>query len=169
MLALRAMAAEGAVRTRFLANSELHKPADNGGGPYAVYQANVDTMTARAHRDGARGVPDPDDVARVIVTAVTARRPRARYKVGSQDRLAPACAERARRSPVGRSPPDRNTLPPARTWRSPPAPPCHTPSACTQHAAGQHHKTSPDPGPLPPRPAAPPRQNVSAKCEHGHW
>jgi NAD(P)-dependent dehydrogenase (short-subunit alcohol dehydrogenase family) len=79
----------GAVRTRFLANSDLHKPEDGGGGPYAVYKANVDKMTARAHRDGARGVLDPDDVARVIVTAVTSRRPRARYKVGSQARLAP--------------------------------------------------------------------------------
>jgi NAD(P)-dependent dehydrogenase (short-subunit alcohol dehydrogenase family) len=79
----------GAVRTRFLANSELHKPGDGGDGPYAAYKANVDKMTARAHRDGARGVLDPDDVARVIVTAVTSRRPRARYKVGSQARLAP--------------------------------------------------------------------------------
>ena len=79
----------GAVRTRFLANSELHKPGDDGNGPYAVYKANVDKMTARAHHDGARAVLDPDDVARVIVRAVTARHPKARYKVGSQARLAP--------------------------------------------------------------------------------
>jgi NAD(P)-dependent dehydrogenase (short-subunit alcohol dehydrogenase family) len=79
----------GAVRTQFLANSELHKPGDDGGGPYAVYKANVDKMTARAHHDGARAVLDPDDVARVIVRAVTARNPRARYPVGSQARLAP--------------------------------------------------------------------------------
>ena len=79
----------GAVRTQFLANSELHKPEDDGGGPYAVYKANVDAMSARAHRDGAPGVLDPSDVAKVIVRAVTARNPRARYKVGSQARLAP--------------------------------------------------------------------------------
>ena len=79
----------GAVRTRFLANSELHKPGGDGHGPYAVYKANVDKMTARAHHDGARAVLDPDDVARVIVRAVTARHPKARYKVGSQARLAP--------------------------------------------------------------------------------
>jgi NAD(P)-dependent dehydrogenase (short-subunit alcohol dehydrogenase family) len=79
----------GAVRTRFLANSELHKPGDDGDGPYAVYKANVDMMTARAHRDGARGVLDPSDVAKVIVRAVTARNPNTRYKVGSQARLAP--------------------------------------------------------------------------------
>ena len=79
----------GAVRTRFLANSELHKPGGDGNGPYAAYTANVDKMTARAHYDGARAVLDPDDVARVIVRAVTARHPKARYKVGSQARLAP--------------------------------------------------------------------------------
>jgi NAD(P)-dependent dehydrogenase (short-subunit alcohol dehydrogenase family) len=79
----------GAVRTRFLANSELHTPEDDGDGPYAVFKANVGKMTARAHRDGARGVLDPGDVAKVIVKAVTARRPKARYKVGSQARLAP--------------------------------------------------------------------------------
>jgi NAD(P)-dependent dehydrogenase (short-subunit alcohol dehydrogenase family) len=79
----------GAVRTRFLANSELHKPEDDGDGPYAVFKTNVGKMTARAHRDGARGVLEPGDVAEVIVKAVTARRPKARYKVGSQARLAP--------------------------------------------------------------------------------
>jgi NAD(P)-dependent dehydrogenase (short-subunit alcohol dehydrogenase family) len=79
----------GAVRTRFLANSELHAPEDDGDGPYAVFKANVGKMTTRAHRDGARGVLDPGDVAKVIVKAVTARRPKARYKVGSQARLAP--------------------------------------------------------------------------------
>jgi NAD(P)-dependent dehydrogenase (short-subunit alcohol dehydrogenase family) len=79
----------GAVRTRFLANSELHTPEDDGDGPYAVFKVNVGKMTARAHRDGARGVLDPADVAKVIVKAVTARRPKARYKVGSQARLAP--------------------------------------------------------------------------------
>jgi NAD(P)-dependent dehydrogenase (short-subunit alcohol dehydrogenase family) len=79
----------GAVRTRFLANSELHKPGGDGDGPYAAYKANVDKMTARAHHDGARAVLGPDDVARVIVRAATARHPKARYKVGSQARLAP--------------------------------------------------------------------------------
>jgi NAD(P)-dependent dehydrogenase (short-subunit alcohol dehydrogenase family) len=79
----------GAVRTRFLANSELHKPGGDGDGPYSAYKANVDKMTARAHHDGARAVLDPADVAGVIVRAVTARHPKARYKVGSQARLAP--------------------------------------------------------------------------------
>jgi len=79
----------GAVRTRFLANSDLHKPEATGDGPYEGYKTSVEHMTARAHRDGARGVLDPEDVAKVIVKAVTARRPKARYKVGSQARIAP--------------------------------------------------------------------------------
>jgi NAD(P)-dependent dehydrogenase (short-subunit alcohol dehydrogenase family) len=79
----------GAARTRFLANSDLHVPEDDGDSPYAMFKTNVAKMTARAHRDGVRGVLDPADVARVIVKTLTARRPRARYKVGSQARLAP--------------------------------------------------------------------------------
>jgi len=79
----------GAVRTRFMASSELHQPAGNENGPYAVYKANVAKMAARAHRDGAPGVLEARDVAAVILKAVTASRPRARYKAGSQARLAP--------------------------------------------------------------------------------
>ena len=79
----------GAVRTRFMANSELHHPADDVDSPYAVYKANVAKMAARAHRDGAPGVLEADDVAAVILKAVTARRPKGRYKAGSQARLAP--------------------------------------------------------------------------------
>ncbi len=79
----------GAVRTRFMANSELHQPGDTAGSPYAVYKANVAKMAARAHRDGAPGVLEAGDVAAVILKAVTAPRPKARYKAGSQARLAP--------------------------------------------------------------------------------
>jgi NAD(P)-dependent dehydrogenase (short-subunit alcohol dehydrogenase family) len=79
----------GAVRTRFMANSELHQAPDESDSPYAAYKANVAKMAARAHRDGARGVLEADDVAAVILKAVTAPRPKARYKVGSQARLAP--------------------------------------------------------------------------------
>jgi NAD(P)-dependent dehydrogenase (short-subunit alcohol dehydrogenase family) len=31
----------GAVRTKFLANSARHSPADNGAGPYAGFKANA--------------------------------------------------------------------------------------------------------------------------------
>lgn len=79
----------GAVRTRFMANSELHQPAGDADSPYAVYKANVAKMAAHAHRDGAPGVLEADDVAAVILKAVTASRPKARYKAGSQALLAP--------------------------------------------------------------------------------
>jgi NAD(P)-dependent dehydrogenase (short-subunit alcohol dehydrogenase family) len=79
----------GAVRTRFMANSESHQPEGDVDSPYAVYKANVAKMAAHAHRDGAQGVLEADDVAAVILKAVTASRPKARYKAGSQARLAP--------------------------------------------------------------------------------
>src|SRR6202453_2906194 len=79
----------GAVRTQFLANSELHQPAADDDGPYAVFKANVAKMTAHAHRDRARGVLTAEDVAKVILRAMTTRRPKARYKVGPQARRAP--------------------------------------------------------------------------------
>jgi NAD(P)-dependent dehydrogenase (short-subunit alcohol dehydrogenase family) len=79
----------GAVRTRFMANSGLYTPEDDPNSPYAAYLASVEKMADRAHREGARGVLDAADVAAVIVKAATARRPKARYKVGSQARLAP--------------------------------------------------------------------------------
>ena len=84
-----ALVQPGAVRTRFMANSELHQPAGDEDGPYAEYKANVAKMAARAHRDGARGVLGADDVAAVVLKAVTAPRAKARYKAGSQARLAP--------------------------------------------------------------------------------
>jgi NAD(P)-dependent dehydrogenase (short-subunit alcohol dehydrogenase family) len=80
----------GAVRTEFLANSALNNPEGSGVGVYDLFKANVEKMTARAHREGARGVLTAEDVAAVIVKAITARRPKARYKVGSQASVAPA-------------------------------------------------------------------------------
>ncbi len=84
-----ALVQPGAVRTRFMANSEPHQPEDDGNSPYAAYKANVAKMAARAHREGAPGVLGADDVAAVILKAVTAPRAKARYKAGSQARLAP--------------------------------------------------------------------------------
>ena len=84
-----ALVQPGAVRTRFMANSERHQPEDDGNSPYAAYKANVAKMAAHAHREGAPGVLGADDVAAVILKAVTAPRAKARYKAGSQARLAP--------------------------------------------------------------------------------
>lgn len=79
----------GAVRTEFMANSTRHNPHQDDEGPYAVFQQNVVRMTERAHRDGARGVLTAEDVAKVIVQAAGAARPRPRYKVGPQARTMP--------------------------------------------------------------------------------
>jgi NAD(P)-dependent dehydrogenase (short-subunit alcohol dehydrogenase family) len=84
-----ALVQPGAVRTRFMANSERHQPEEDATSPYAAYKANVAKMAARAHREGAPGVLSADDVAAVILKAVTAPRAKARYKAGSQARLAP--------------------------------------------------------------------------------
>lgn len=78
----------GAVRTQFMSNSARHSPTVDDG-PYAGYKASIDRMVERAHREGARSVATADDVAKVIVKAITARRPKTRYKVGAQARVAP--------------------------------------------------------------------------------
>ena len=78
----------GAVRSNFMGSSWQTMPAD-GDGHYAVYKANLERMVERTHRPGARGILEPEAVARVIVKAITHRRPRARYPVGGQARLAP--------------------------------------------------------------------------------
>ena len=79
----------GAVRTQFMTNSALHHPDAEDDSPYAVFKANVEKMAAHAHREGARDVLEAEDVAKVILKAVTARRPKARYTVGPQARVAP--------------------------------------------------------------------------------
>ena len=79
----------GAVRTQFMTTSWSTLPHTDPPGPYDAFTRNVDAMAQRAHRPGARGVLAAEDVARVVVKAVTARRPRARYKIGSQARVAP--------------------------------------------------------------------------------
>ena len=81
----------GAVRTRFLDNAELHRPPADADSPYAAYKANAAKLIAGAHRSsGLFSALEPADVAAVILKAVTASRPKARYKVGTQARLAPA-------------------------------------------------------------------------------
>jgi hypothetical protein len=58
-------------------------------GPYAPFTRNVDAMAQRAHRPGVRGVLAAEDVAKVVVKATTAGRPRTRYRIGNQARIAP--------------------------------------------------------------------------------
>ena len=77
----------GAVRTKFMETGWATLPS--GAGPYATFTRNVEAMAQRAHRPGARGVLTADAVAKVVVRAVTAGRPKARYPIGSQARIAP--------------------------------------------------------------------------------
>ncbi|WP_037577870.1 SDR family NAD(P)-dependent oxidoreductase [Phaeacidiphilus oryzae] len=90
----------GAVRTRFLENSRSWTPKGAGegasegvsagaGDPYAAYKESVARMVARAHREGARGVLSAEEVAGVVLRAVRSSAPKARYRAGSQARLAP--------------------------------------------------------------------------------
>jgi len=58
-------------------------------------------MVDRAHRPGARGVLSPD-VAKVVVKAVTSRRPKTRYRLGPQSPPRPAGAATDTRPAVGR-------------------------------------------------------------------
>ncbi|GAB3904503.1 SDR family oxidoreductase [Kibdelosporangium lantanae] len=75
----------GGVRSGFAATEAATWP--DGDGPYAAFHAN---HTARmAHWDRNSPMSTPDDVAKVVVRALTARRPRARYKVGMAPRLLP--------------------------------------------------------------------------------
>jgi short-subunit dehydrogenase len=78
----------GAVRSEFM-NTGRAGLRQEAGSPYAAFQAGVDRMADRAHREGARGVLSPEDVAAVVVKAVTAHRPRTRYRIGPQARLMP--------------------------------------------------------------------------------
>jgi NAD(P)-dependent dehydrogenase (short-subunit alcohol dehydrogenase family) len=77
----------GAVRTRFMETSWATLPSRTG--PYAAFTRNVDAMARRAHRPGVRGVLTAEDVAKVVVRAATSERPRTRYRIGSQARVAP--------------------------------------------------------------------------------
>jgi NAD(P)-dependent dehydrogenase (short-subunit alcohol dehydrogenase family) len=80
----------GAVRSDFMATGWATMPASGAEGePYATYKANLAAMVERTHRPGARGILDADVVARTVVKAITSRRPRPRYPIGSQARVAP--------------------------------------------------------------------------------
>lgn len=60
-----------------------------GSGPYEAFRRNHHDRMAQFNRAGARGLSSPEDVAGVVVKAVTARRPKARYKIGIAPRLLP--------------------------------------------------------------------------------
>jgi NAD(P)-dependent dehydrogenase (short-subunit alcohol dehydrogenase family) len=80
----------GAVRSDFMATGWATMPtAAAEDNPYETYKANLAAMVERTHRPGARGVLDADVVAQTVIKAITSRRPKPRYPIGSQARLAP--------------------------------------------------------------------------------
>jgi NAD(P)-dependent dehydrogenase (short-subunit alcohol dehydrogenase family) len=82
----------GLVRTQFADTVGAHlaaMPGDAGGGDAAAVYAGFNAIVARGTREAyqrgpmARMAGEPEDVARAIARAIDARRPRARYTVGT--------------------------------------------------------------------------------------
>jgi NAD(P)-dependent dehydrogenase (short-subunit alcohol dehydrogenase family) len=79
----------GPIRTNFTETAtDAIASAAGDDGPYGAYHAAV--AKADAETDASRLAGDPEDVARAIERALTARRPRARYQVTFVARLLPA-------------------------------------------------------------------------------
>jgi len=77
----------GVLTTNFATTESATWPATQG--PYDTFKNNHHLRMARWTREGAPGMSAPEDVAKVVVKAVTTRRPRARYKIGVASRLMP--------------------------------------------------------------------------------
>jgi len=79
----------GAVRTGFTSALAANAPDLDATmpGPYHTLTKNA---LALAEREGAgdRGL-DPEQLAHIVVRAIAARRPRSRYRIGTQARVAP--------------------------------------------------------------------------------
>jgi NADP-dependent 3-hydroxy acid dehydrogenase YdfG len=78
----------GVLSTNFAATETSSWPATRG--PYDAFRDNHHRRMTQWTREGARGLSAPDDVAKIVVKAITARTPRARYKIGIAPRLMPA-------------------------------------------------------------------------------
>jgi len=79
----------GFIRSGF-AEAAVHAMGSvEGDGPYASYNAAVAAATMEFYETGllARLTGDPDDVARAVQQAISARRPRPRYPVTASARL----------------------------------------------------------------------------------
>jgi NAD(P)-dependent dehydrogenase (short-subunit alcohol dehydrogenase family) len=80
----------GLIRTRFgeTAVGSIDAAADEGDEPYAEFNAAVGATTASAYEGPlARLGAGPEAVAKTIERAISARRPRARYKVTASARV----------------------------------------------------------------------------------
>jgi NAD(P)-dependent dehydrogenase (short-subunit alcohol dehydrogenase family) len=76
----------GPIRTNFTSTANSSLP-DGYDGPYAAFHAAV--AKADAETDSSAIAGDPEDVAKAIERALTARRPKPRYKVTAVARLIP--------------------------------------------------------------------------------
>ena len=72
----------GSIRTEWGAIAAAHVQEISGDGPYRTQAAAVATTLGRSSLPGARMASSPEVVARAIMRAATARRPRARYRIG---------------------------------------------------------------------------------------
>lgn len=70
------------VRTTFIHKHVATAPDTGPDSPYAAQKAAGTEGALALFRGGSRAVVGPEDVAKVVVEAATARRPRTRYKVG---------------------------------------------------------------------------------------
>lgn len=77
------------VRTSFVYKQADTMPDTGSDSPYASQKAAAAEGAVALFREGSRTVVDPEDVAKVVVEAATARRPRTRYKVGMAARVIP--------------------------------------------------------------------------------
>ncbi|MGH3144352.1 MAG: SDR family NAD(P)-dependent oxidoreductase [Rubrobacter sp.] len=75
------------VSTPFAARETAVIPTN--GGPYAAFSENYNAGVAAMFGESGRGIVAPEDVARAIVEASSAKRPRTRYKVGLGARVIP--------------------------------------------------------------------------------
>jgi len=79
----------GPIRTPFAAKANATLPPAGEAGPYDVFHARLSARLDAAYQPKRVDlVSSADDVARAIVRAASARRPRARYPVGAMSRTA---------------------------------------------------------------------------------
>jgi len=76
----------GPVNTEFGSTANASMADQPGDGPYADFTAGVDALVAKTYGGEPKGSARPEAIAEVIETALTTRRPKARYLVGSTAR-----------------------------------------------------------------------------------
>jgi NADP-dependent 3-hydroxy acid dehydrogenase YdfG len=81
-----------AVRSEFPTTAAQHVPLSAGPAaddPYSGLKKGYVELLERSYAPGARGLLSADDVAKVVLKAVTSNNPRSRYPVGLRARVTP--------------------------------------------------------------------------------